>query len=342
VDVTGELALRCGACDARLLPEDRFCEACGAAVLEPQQQPLPPPPAADGDGDGACHACGAPAEARDPDGYCTVCGVRERTPARRVELDLTVAAAVSEQGRSHRRNEDAFELERVGDDGVVAVVCDGISTAASGDAAARAAAASAASTLAQALRDGGRLEQATAVAVLAAQSAVTKVPATTRTELALPACTLVSAACRGGELVIGWLGDSRAYWLAPGEGRQLTVDDSWAAEQVADGLLSAEQAFADRRAHSITRWVGADAPPEAPQVATVRPSAPGRLLLCTDGLWNAAPQADELVALLDGLEADASAATVAHHLADAAMARGARDDVTVAVIDIKPQEGPQP
>ena len=28
-----------------------------------------------------------------------------------------------------------------------------------------------------------------------------------------PSCTLVSALRRGDEVVIGWVGDSRAYWL---------------------------------------------------------------------------------------------------------------------------------
>jgi PPM family protein phosphatase len=330
VDVTGEVTLRCAECDAELMAEDRFCEACGTAVSEE--------PAESG---GACRTCGAAASARDADGYCTVCGTRARVPPRRAELDLEVAAAASEQGPSHRRNEDAFALERVGEAGVVAIVCDGISTAASGDAAARAAADAAADVLAAALRDGGGLEEATGAAVLAAQTAVQRVPATTRSAIALPACTLVSAACRDGTVVVGWVGDSRAYWLAPDDARQLTVDDSWAAEQVADGVLSADEAFADRRAHSITRWVGADAPPDAPQVTTLAPPGAGRLLLCSDGLWNVAPAAVDLAALLADLGSEATPAAAAHHLVDFAMAEGARDDVTVAVIDIEARGGPQ-
>jgi serine/threonine protein phosphatase PrpC len=332
--VTGDLALRCHACDAPLLATDRFCEACGTAV--------PAPPQGGADGTAGCQACGAPADAFDADGYCAVCGVRRQVQAPRAELDLTVAAAVSEQGRTHRRNEDAFELERVGDDGVVAVVCDGISTAASGDAAARAAAGAAAGALARAVRDGDELEAATRAAVNAARDAVHEVPATASTALALPSCTLVSAACRDGEIVVGWVGDSRAYWLAPGDARQLTVDDSWAAEQVANGLLSSDEAFADRRAHAITRWVGPDSPPDAAQVTRLAPSSPGRLVLCTDGLWNSAPAAADLAGLLAGLDGDAAPAAVARHLADVAMGGGGRDDITVAVIDVKPTKGPQP
>ncbi|HXS44621.1 MAG TPA: protein phosphatase 2C domain-containing protein [Solirubrobacteraceae bacterium] len=325
MDVTGELALRCPACAAPLHAEDRFCEACGAEVGAPA------PAAAAG-----CRACGAPRDAIGDDGYCTVCGVRERAPGQRAEADLGIAAAVSEQGRSHRRNEDAFHLERVGERDVVAVVCDGISTAASGDVAARAAAAAAGAILAEALRDGGDLAAATAAAVHAAGRAVQEVPwVTSRAALALPSCTLVSAACRGGEIVVGWIGDSRAYWLAPDDARQLTIDDSWAAEQVAEGRLSLEEAEADHRAHSITRWVGADAPPDAPHVTNLRPATGGRLVLCTDGLWNAASAPADLADLLDGAP-DAPAA-VAHRFADAAMELAGRDDVTVAVVDVDPE-----
>ena len=55
------------------------------------------------------------------------------------------------------------------------------------------------------------------------------------------------------------MGDSRAYWLGDaGGGRVLTVDDSWAEERIAEGI-DAELAYADPGAHTITRWLGADA-----------------------------------------------------------------------------------
>ena len=97
-------------------------------------------------------------------------------------------------------------------------------------------------------RSGRDLADATRAAARAARDAVHRVPWTAGSELALPSCTFVSAACRGDEAVIGWIGDSRAYWLAERDARRLTVDDSWATEQVADGLLSAAAAAADQRA----------------------------------------------------------------------------------------------
>lgn len=326
---SSETALACGTCQAALLPGDRYCERCGTHVgTAPEVQTR---------AEGGCTACGAPAEAVGADRYCTRCGVRQRSPQDRQEIDLVLAAGVSDRGRVRRRNEDALHLQTVGESGVAVVVCDGISSSLSPDLAARRGADAAGAVLAEALRgEQAVLAEATRNAVRAAQQAVLEVPWTSRSDLDAPSCTLVSAVCRDGELVIGWVGDSRAYWIAPEDSRQLTVDDSWAQEQVAAGLLSAQEAGADQRAHSVTRWLGRDAPDDEPQVVTSRPTEPGRLVLCSDGLWNYAPQATDIAALLDALPPGSAPITAAHSLADTALAAGGRDNITVAVIDVKP------
>jgi PPM family protein phosphatase len=292
----------------------------------------------------SCDVCGAPLVADDR--FCEECGARvggepaadEHVPDGRIELDLGAAAAISDQGRVHRRNEDAFHLELV-DDAVVAVVCDGISTAASGDVAARTAAKAAGAALADALRGGSDdLEAAIVAAVAAANAAVVRVPAATRrTDVAVPSCTLVCAVCRADELAIGWVGDSRAYWIGRDDARQLTLDDSWAGEQVAAGRLSAEEAARDRRAHAITRWVGPDAPGGPPGFVLARVLAPGRLILCTDGVWNYAASLGSLSGVLENLPAEASPAAVARTLAEVALERGGHDNITAVVVDRAPR-----
>jgi PPM family protein phosphatase len=300
VDVNESTALRCDTCAALLVAGDHFCEECGARV-----------------GD-------EPAE-------------DEHVPEGRLELDLGAAAAISDQGRVHHRNEDAFHLELVGD-AVVGVVCDGVSTAASGDLAARTAAQVAGAALADAVRGGSDdFEAATVAAIAAANAAVGEVPAATRrTDVAVPSCTLVCAVCRADEVAIGWLGDSRAYWIGPGDARQLTLDDSWAAEQVAAGRLSPDEAARDRRAHAITRWVGADAPDGPPGFVVARVQAPGRLILCSDGVWNYTASPRSLAGLLEKLPAEASPAAVARALAEVALERGGHDNITAVVVDRAP------
>ena len=248
-----------------------------------------------------------------------------------------VAAAASDRGRVHRRNEDAFRIETVPERAAVAVVCDGISSASAGDVAAQTAAGAAATVLSAAAADRSR-DARTAVldAVAAAQAAVAEVPWTTRVDRAVPSCTLVCALWRSPEIVVASVGDSRAYWIDPLGSRQLTVDDSWAEEQVAEGRLSPAQAMRDPRSHSITHWVGADAPARPARVVTLEPERPGRLLLCSDGLWNYVATTSALHELIDVLPSETSPAALARALTDTALHRGGRDNITVVVVDVDP------
>jgi len=288
-----------------------------------------------------CPSCGAAQHAGDR--FCEQCGARfedepeEVMSGPRIELDLALAAAVSDVGQVHHRNEDAFHLEVFDERRVAAVVCDGISSASAGNVAARDAAAAAGTVLAQAVVDPQRdAAQAMVEAIDAAQGAVLKVEWTTRTRRVDPSCTLVSALCRGADVLVGWVGDSRAYWFDGVERRQLTVDDSFAEEGVAKGLLTPEQAANSPFLHSITHWVGPDAPARPPRLVELRPERAGRLVLCTDGVWNYAPAADELGRLVEELPAGAAAAAVARALADMANGRGGHDNITVVVVDIDP------
>jgi PPM family protein phosphatase len=298
VDVSTQAGLSCPSCGAPLHAEDRFCERCGAR-LDAEPQP----------------------------GAATT----------RVELDLAIAAAVSDQGLVHHRNEDSFHLEVADDRNVTVVVCDGISSASAGNVAARNAAKAAGVVLAKAVSDPDKdASEAIVDAIQAAVEAVIQVEWTTRVKRVDPSCTLVSAVCRGSEITVGWVGDSRAYWFDREEARQLTVDDSFAEEGIAKGLLTPEQAAKSPFLHSITNWVGPDAPERPPRTVSLRPERPGRLVLCTDGLWNYAPSADELGRLIDALPDGAAPAAVARALADTANDRGGHDNITVAIVDIDP------
>jgi serine/threonine protein phosphatase PrpC len=327
----------CTSCGAPLAEGDRFCEACGA----PAAAGPAPGDASLATTDGRCWSCGAPADAIGPDGYCSQCGMLQKAPYDRQEVDLQTAGAVSDQGLVHRRNEDAFALQVIDARRAAAVVCDGVSTASASNAAARVAADAALAVLADALEHPERAaEEAAGAAIAAAQEAVQRVQWTTRVDRVDPSCTLVCALCRDAEVTVGWVGDSRAYWLEDGKDlEQLTIDDSWAGEQVAAGTMTPEQAGKGPMAHAITNWVGPDAPPRPPGLVTRRPESPGRLILCSDGLWNYAQTTAELAALLGGIPAGASPVAVARSLTDFALERGGRDNITVAAIDHNPSGG---
>jgi serine/threonine protein phosphatase PrpC len=312
------VATTCPACGAAIESADEFCEACGARLGGELLS-------------GACTGCGAPSGAIGRDGYCSRCGLRQRRVRDHQEIDLGVAASVTDRGLRHHRNEDAVFLATAPDGAVVAVVCDGVSLSVDPDIASDAAADAAG----QLLVEGGKTRDA----IAAAEAAVAKVSWTPTDDLPAPASTIVTAVCRPARVSLGWVGDSRAYWLGLSSSQRLTVDDSWAEEQVDAGAMTEAEAEADPRAHSITRWLGADAPPGDPQLTTFTPNESGRLVVCSDGLWNYAPSATDLVALLATQLPDATPLAIATSLADFALAQGGHDNITVIVVDIPARQG---
>lgn len=328
----------CPRCSEPVGATDRFCEACGTDLQVRRGGTV----AAMSTGrDRSCRGCD---DAVQPDSeYCCTCGLRHRDGADRVELELGALAGVSDRGRVHARNEDAMAIgQRTGAEGrVAAVVCDGVSHSELPERAARAAAEAGLDVLLGVPDDTTTAPQLTRDAVAAAARAVTALAPNGGRDG--PSCTLVAALVdrSGPEITVGWVGDSRAYWLAEPGGaepaRVLTVDHSWAVEAVAAGLLDATAATADHRAHAITRWLGPDGEPE-PEVVTVRPAGPGVLLLCSDGLWNYLPDATELaaVALAGGAPAGDAGGPLgaAVTLTAVALDAGGRDNITVVVIPV--------
>ncbi|WP_225992577.1 PP2C family protein-serine/threonine phosphatase [Actinomadura montaniterrae] len=358
----------CPVCREIVYPGYVFCENCGHKLGDP-------PPGEPGESaaprEGAtirqssaslarrraaagarpCPECGG--AAIDADGYCERCGLRQPAERDHVEIGLPaggpeangsgalVAAGASDRGKRYSRNEDALALAAHAA-GVVAVVSDGVGSSQRPDEASRTAADTAAAELAALLDAGRDPEDATRSAALKAAGAVAALAASPSEA---PSCTYVSAVTRGGALTVGWVGDSRAYWLSAdgggtadvsreetqpdatrpdglgpddtepntgdtepstgdmaelGASRQLTEDDSWAAIMVAQGALTEAEAEAHPNAHVITAWLGADAGEVRPHVATFRPTGPGTLLVCSDGLWNYFPAAADLASLLGG------------------------------------------
>lgn len=301
-----------------------------------------------------CPRCAEPVGPQDR--YCEQCGARvAEQPRDRVEVDIGSAAGVSDRGRRHYRNEDALELRSLGGSGGVpgrasrrgvamAVVCDGVSTAARPDDASEVAAEVAAEALTAALRADEAPAAATVEAIRAADKAVAELAGAGRVDSGAPACTLVSAVVTEVGITVGWVGDSRAYWVprSPTQSAppiRLTEDDSWLARVLADGKLSRADAAADRRAHSITAWLGRDAIEVAPHVRTIEPEDQGVVVICTDGLWNYLDDVDELAAVLPA-DAHEAPLNAAQRLVDIALRSGGRDNITVAVIPFGTRSAP--
>ncbi|MFE5616805.1 PP2C family serine/threonine-protein phosphatase [Streptomyces sp. NPDC056470] len=292
-----------------------------------------------------CVACRAGAV--DPDGYCENCGHAQPRERDHMEQELSTVAAVSDRGLRHHRNEDAFAVSATalpdGSPASVAIVCDGVSSATRPDEASAAAARAAGQSLLTALPRGTHPQQAMHEAIVAASEAVNSLaeePGQGGMEhdqhrhQNAPACTIVGAVVADGLLIVGWVGDSRAYWVPDDRTSppaRLTQDDSWAAQMVATGLMNEAEAYADARAHAITGWLGADAYELEPHTAAFKPDRPGVVVVCTDGLWNYAEAADEMARVVP---ADAAGRPLhgAQVLVGHALDGGGHDNVTVALL----------
>src|SRR4051812_6515167 len=342
--MTTATALTCPSCGAPVASGDAFCEACGHELPATEPQGGASTASAETAGAGVagvgavdigakpCVSCGAAAD-QIIDGYCNQCGMKQ--PAPRDHIESTPAegvAAVTDRGRRHPRNEDAFSVAVAATGRVLAVVCDGVSTSTDPDLASQAAVDAALAQLEQAGEEPWPLTGAHAAAFDAARGAVLAVPYAGTGEYGPPACTYLAAAVEGSTAVISTLGDCRAFWLpAAGGADALTDDDSWAADQVRSGAMSPDAAYHSPQAHLITRWLGRDADPTwEPRHAELTATTPGRLVLCSDGLWNYAIDPARLAT-----EAGAgTAAEVARRLVAFANDQGGHDNITVVVVDL--------
>jgi serine/threonine protein phosphatase PrpC len=299
----------CPSCADERAAGAAFCEACGRKLNQPQ-----------------CASCGGPVGA---DGYCEQCGKLAGRPRDHIELDARpAAAAVTDRGLRHHRNEDAAFLVVRGAD-IDVVVCDGVSSSFDPDVASAAAAECAGGWLA----DGD-----IASAIREAGGAVAELAATgdPRRAASNPACTIVAAQVRGAEVAYGWVGDSRAYWIpAGGPAEQLTEDDSWATHAIALGA-DPLAAMRDPKAHAITAWLGADAGPVKPRTGELRVTEPGHLVLCSDGLWNYLTDPADFARTVRSHLGDGDLLAAARSLTAFANDAGGADNITVALIPVTP------
>lgn len=142
-------------------------------------------------------------------------------------------------------------------------------------------------------------------------------------------CTAaVLLACRR-EFACLWVGDSRVYRLRDGVLEQLTRDHSLVQEMVDRGDLTPEQALGHPAARRITRAVGAQPRVRVDQIRGELKDG-DRFLLCSDGL-PLEVSADEMASLVTRLDREQAVA----RLLDLSLERGARDNVSLAVVQFE-------
>jgi protein phosphatase len=141
--------------------------------------------------------------------------------------------------------------------------------------------------------------------------------------------TLVVAVFRDNQLLVGHVGDSRAYRLRNGRLQQITRDPSLLQEQIDAGLITPEQAAFSVNKNLVTRAVGVE---DTVLLETHQHDVlPGdTYLMCSDGLCDMLDDAS----IGQLLQAHESLSKVCQALIDAANEAGGKDNISVVLVRV--------
>jgi PPM family protein phosphatase len=229
-------------------------------------------------------------------------------------------------GRARANNEDAVIIDEPAG---LAVLADGMGGYNAGEVASNMATAFVAAELGRWLRDlqdissPADLRRAMEICVDNANRAIFN-SANSNPHYAGMGTTLVVAVFRGPQLVLGHVGDSRAYRLRAGRLQQLTRDHSLLQEQLDAGLITPEQALYATHKNLVTRAVGVE-DTVLLEVHTHDVAPADIYLLCSDGLSDMLSDM-EIARQLNG---QPSMQAACQALVEAANEAGGRDNISV-------------
>jgi len=224
----------------------------------------------------------------------------------------------TDNGRSRDNNEDSLLVDP---DHVLFAVADGMGGHLGGEVAS--------ATAIEALRAEFAKGSSIDTAIEYANRAVIE-RATGHDELTGMGTTLTAVTVSGPhELVIGHVGDSRAYLLRGDTMEMITDDHSLVAELVREGRLTPEQAESHPQRAIVTRALGGGAD-FAVDLYRVAVDAGDRVIVCSDGLTTMIRDRDlERIA-----RSQSDPQRAADALVNAANDAGGEDNITVVVIDV--------
>jgi protein phosphatase len=235
-------------------------------------------------------------------------------------------AGVSDTGLVREGNEDAAFVGPY-----VALVADGVGGAAAGEVASATAAYAVSATVLGRL--GEAPERLLADGSKAALAGIRRGIQDDLERLGM-ATTLTALVCDGERVVLGHIGDSRAYLLHEGTLTRLSDDHTYVQRLVDNGQLDPAETRRHPWRNVVLRSLDGDPVHEGLDVRTVDVVPGDRLLLCSDGLTDLVPD-ERLTGLLSVGDPQVAAAD----LTEAALAAGGRDNVTCVVVDVV--EGPR-
>jgi PPM family protein phosphatase len=245
-----------------------------------------------------------------------------------VPLTIELQAAV-DAGRARSNNEDSVAIDA---DTSLAVLADGMGGYNAGEVASSMATSFIQSELGRWLREASiqasdqDVRRAMDICVDNANRAIFNA-ANSNAQYAGMGTTLVVAVFRDTRLLVGHVGDSRAYRFRGGRLQQITRDHSLLQEQIDAGLITQEQAAFSANKNLVTRAVGVE---DTVLLETHQHEVlPGDLyLLCSDGLSDMLD--DTSIAQL--LQAHESLESGCKALIEAANDAGGKDNISVILV----------
>ena len=236
---------------------------------------------------------------------------------------------LSDTGRVRTQNQDAFRIEELDRHTVLAVVCDGMGGARSGNIASKLAIDVFVDEVVRSYKSSLSQEQLGQLLQGAVKLANFTVYDQARQfeDFAGMGTTLVAALLSGKNATIVNVGDSRCYHITRSDIRRVTVDHSVVQMMVDRGELTAEEARNYPGRNYITRAVGTEPTVESDLFA-IRVERGDALLLSSDGLHNEVDDQEILFEVVHGVNND----NCCQRLLDIANMRGSPDNVTSVLV----------
>ncbi|MBE5783846.1 MAG: Stp1/IreP family PP2C-type Ser/Thr phosphatase [Clostridiales bacterium] len=129
-------------------------------------------------------------------------------------------------------------------------------------------------------------------------------------------------------ILLGHVGDSRAYRLRKGKLEQMTQDHSMVAELLRDGLITKEQARHHPHRNVITRALGAGETVD-PDIISLDKKLGDKYLICSDGLSEYVSEAEmERILKRTPLE------EAANQFLSMALEGGGRDNISLVIAEV--------
>jgi serine/threonine protein phosphatase PrpC len=256
------------------------------------------------------------------------------------------AAALTDRGQKRKLNEDAVFHRTVqtrrGDHIGLYIVCDGLGGHQAGEVASRLAIEIVTNELAEIFflpgpSAGGYFSYFHFTLRLWIQKAIRKANVELRSYAEAHhqkggnlGTTITLALIYGNQALIANVGDSRAYAWRSGQMTQITSDHSWVAKLAAEGLIDETEVAQHPRSNVLLQALGTCNQVDV-DLFDWTLQAGDKLLLCSDGLWQAFPDPVELG---EWLGSATMPSELCQQLVTEANQRDGSDNISVVVVNV--------